>query len=856
MATIPASLATGAQAALPTWGSGASEGTWPSSAQVQPRLISAPSSQWAILATSGTINTARQPAILGSRSQNVSLADDTIFVPSMTNGGFNSAGNSQPRVTVLSPDLSAASVVTIATNNNTVLPWTASQQDDTIWLATDDGSVHSYLVSVNGRTLQTSAEQRIQAYASTPIREFQGMVAVDDTLYVSSQIGTATPQRAGFSSVPTASPTSGALIPSSYTDPLKGSQVARSVLDDTIFTAGQVLYPDTNNCRTLLGTSPSLGTTDRSPLPWCSRGAAGGHDRIYVGQGPAIWDSYSVGAVGNGIASINPKNVDDSTITAIPGGGQFWGMAAWPNPALDDTVFVADQSKDAVWVLKGGTTPTADDSVVFDRNCGTCTPYYVTAARPDLVYATVYEAGWDARVSAVGVVSGQTVPNSSATPLAGMQDDSITINLTLPTLFTQNAALVEKVLLDDSETNAAALVRSGNTIQAKVPAGTGGPYSVLVELNGGNQIKVGEFTYGATVTFDANGGSGAMNPQTSTTAASLTANAFTRNGYNFTGWNTAANGSGTAYADQQSYNFSSNLTLYAQWTVIPPRPPRPIPTPTPSPSPTPTPDPTPTPVPVPAPLEPGESELTINGVPRPVTVSPNAGENRLNVQGDGWTMDLDGLGPSGTPLNLGPNGVLRVQVGRDVQTEGTGFRPDSAVGLFLNPPIEAGTQVTRATWFGTLVARVGSGTSIGTVKVDAQGSFLGTATLPRDIKPGTHVLQAVGFGPSGDTRALSLGVLVEPSLVLDQGVRIKGKGRIHDRINTTGSSTGIDEGTRLTPYIRYTGQRNFTKGKATIVVAADGTFRWTRQIRRDKGVTGYVAYRDLASNQVTWVKLS
>ena len=118
---------------------------------------------------------------------------------------------------------------------------------------------------------------------------------------------------------------------------------------------------------------------------------------------------------------------------------------------------------------------------------------------------------------------------------------------------------------------------------------------------------------------------------------------------------------------------------------------------------------------------------------------------------------------------------------------------------------------------------------------------------------GQYVLQAVGRGPSGETRARSLGVLVEPSLVLDQGTR-KPDGR-HDRIRTTGTSTGIPEGTKLTPYIKYSGQSSFTGGKATIVVQADGSFTWTRQIRKDKAVTGYVTWTDIESNQVTWIKV-
>jgi LPXTG-motif cell wall-anchored protein/uncharacterized repeat protein (TIGR02543 family) len=71
----------------------------------------------------------------------------------------------------------------------------------------------------------------------------------------------------------------------------------------------------------------------------------------------------------------------------------------------------------------------------------------------------------------------------------------------------------------------------------------------------------------STVTFDANGGTGTTAAQTASTATALTANGFSRSGYTFAGWNTAANGSGTAYADGASYAFSSSTTLYAQWTA-------------------------------------------------------------------------------------------------------------------------------------------------------------------------------------------------------------------------------------------------------------------------------------------------
>ena len=72
------------------------------------------------------------------------------------------------------------------------------------------------------------------------------------------------------------------------------------------------------------------------------------------------------------------------------------------------------------------------------------------------------------------------------------------------------------------------------------------------------------------VTFDANTGAGSMSDQSivCATSANLTANSFTKTGYTFSGWNTAANGSGTNYSDQASYTMgTANATLYAQWTA-------------------------------------------------------------------------------------------------------------------------------------------------------------------------------------------------------------------------------------------------------------------------------------------------
>ena len=71
-----------------------------------------------------------------------------------------------------------------------------------------------------------------------------------------------------------------------------------------------------------------------------------------------------------------------------------------------------------------------------------------------------------------------------------------------------------------------------------------------------------------TVTFDANGGVGEMAAQTFEVGVEtrLNANAFTRTDYKFTGWNTAADGSGATYSNEGAIlELTGDMTLYAQW---------------------------------------------------------------------------------------------------------------------------------------------------------------------------------------------------------------------------------------------------------------------------------------------------
>ena len=115
--------------------------------------------------------------------------------------------------------------------------------------------------------------------------------------------------------------------------------------------------------------------------------------------------------------------------------------------------------------------------------------------------------------------------------------------------------------------------RTGYTFLGWYSACTGG---TLVVAAGATNYRPGssltlcgvwQLNTSYTVTFHANFGSDSTTTQNGNSTGNLTANPFTQSGYSFAGWATAADGSGTQYADQANYGFGGNLVLYAKWTA-------------------------------------------------------------------------------------------------------------------------------------------------------------------------------------------------------------------------------------------------------------------------------------------------
>lgn len=81
------------------------------------------------------------------------------------------------------------------------------------------------------------------------------------------------------------------------------------------------------------------------------------------------------------------------------------------------------------------------------------------------------------------------------------------------------------------------------------------------------ELTPSEKTY--TITFNANGGTGAPSAQTKTAGVNTTlaSTTPTKADYTFVKWNTKANGSGVDYAPGATITIDGNLKLYAQWEL-------------------------------------------------------------------------------------------------------------------------------------------------------------------------------------------------------------------------------------------------------------------------------------------------
>ncbi|MFD2408997.1 InlB B-repeat-containing protein [Paenibacillus rhizoplanae] len=131
--------------------------------------------------------------------------------------------------------------------------------------------------------------------------------------------------------------------------------------------------------------------------------------------------------------------------------------------------------------------------------------------------------------------------------------------------------------------NTGSLVKTGNTFTGWNTAadGTGAPYAANATFSMGaaNVTLYAQWTANPTytVTYNGNGSTGGTVPtdsnpyaQNATVTVLGNTGSLEKTGNTFTGWNTAADGTGAPYVANATFSMgAANVTLYAQWTVSP-----------------------------------------------------------------------------------------------------------------------------------------------------------------------------------------------------------------------------------------------------------------------------------------------
>jgi flagellar motor protein MotB len=141
-------------------------------------------------------------------------------------------------------------------------------------------------------------------------------------------------------------------------------------------------------------------------------------------------------------------------------------------------------------------------------------------------------------------------------------------------------------------------------------------------------------------------------------------------------------------------------------------------------------------VPVTEAVRPGGSVVLVGGVPTTTTLAPNTTSTGLTVSGPDWSLGLGAVTPEGKPAPLGKGGVVDARTGTSLAVSGVSFAPGTEVKIYiLVPPMTLGTLI-----------------------VNADGTFSGRVSLPLTLSPGSYTVQVNGYSPSMSTRSASLGI--------------------------------------------------------------------------------------------------
>ena len=268
--------------------------------------------------------------------------------------------------------------------------------------------------------------------------------------------------------------------------------------------------------------------------------------------------------------------------------------------------------------------------------------------------------------------------------------------------------------------------------------------------------------YDLTYSGNSNDSGSAPSAVTGIVTATVAAqNGLGRTGYTFNGWNTAANGSGTAYAAGATINLVANTTLYAQWSLIP----------------------TYTITYLDNGSTGGSAPMGASGILSTATIETNLGAlAKTGFSFNGWNTAANGSGTSyapGASVTLSANLTLYAQwsplwiLTYSGNSNDSGSAP-AAVNYVLSSTVAAGTGLSRTgyTFNGWNTAANGSGTSFApaaTINLSADTTLYAQWSLIP-----TYTLTYLGNGAtSGSAPTAATGILSTATLAANSGVLVK-----------------------------------------------------------------------------------
>ena len=230
----------------------------------------------------------------------------------------------------------------------------------------------------------------------------------------------------------------------------------------------------------------------------------------------------------------------------------------------------------AQWVVN----PT-NYTLTLNANGGTVTPTSTSQAQgttytlPTPTRSGYTFTGWT--LSGGGSLSGNvyTFGSSNGTVTAGWSANVTNYTLTL----NANGGNVSPASVTQAQGSTYTLPtpsRSGYTFTRWTLSGGGSLNRNVYTFGSSNGTVMAEWTADATnytLTYHANGGSGAPAPQTvpANTNFNLSSTVPVRNRYTFLGWATIASGTDKLFQPNQSVYTSGDVTLYAMWQANPPK---------------------------------------------------------------------------------------------------------------------------------------------------------------------------------------------------------------------------------------------------------------------------------------------